>query len=236
MKKILVVAALSVSGNTFAAENETKPFSMDGEFGLISTSGNSDNTSLKAKLSANQDLDHWSNDFLAEGLYTESDDSTTANQYYLSGQGNYKLLNPDYRIYVFSSYENDKFSSYNYQATISAGWNHKLWENELSRFEYSIGPGFSFSETDDGNMDSAILRGSLAFRWNVSDNATFKQALSTEIGKDNTKSSSETSVSAKVIEDLSLKLALTLDHNTHVDNSTEKLDSQVSASVVYAFL
>ena len=235
MKRILFVAGLLIAGNAMAEENEVKPFSMDGEFGLISTSGNTDNTSVKAKLSASQELDKWSNDFLAEGLYTESDDSTTANQYFISGQGNYKLENPDHRLYIFGSYKNDKLSSYNYQSTISAGWNEKLWDNGTTSFEYSVGPGYSFAETDDENLDSAVLRGALAFAWKVTDTATFNQSLSTEIGEDNTKSNSETSLSAKINDAMSLKFSLTLDHNTYVSEGTDKLDSQVAATVVYAF-
>ena len=51
------------------AEDEPKSFTMDGEFGFIFTSGNTETTSFNAGLTAKQELEKWSNDFVLEGLY-----------------------------------------------------------------------------------------------------------------------------------------------------------------------
>lgn len=134
MKKTLIATGLLLTGNAFAQE-EVKPFTMDGELGFIATSGNTETTSLNAKLSAHQELEQWSNDFLFEGLYKKDDvaiddetseSQTTAQKYFLSGQGNYKLANPDHRLFLFGSYEDDRFSSFNYQSTLAAGWSQKV--------------------------------------------------------------------------------------------------------------
>ncbi|MEH6712966.1 MAG: DUF481 domain-containing protein [Paraglaciecola polaris] len=244
MKKTLVVAGILLTGNAFAQE-EVKPFTMDGEFGFIATSGNTETTSIKAKLAAHHELEQWSNDFLIEGLYKKDDvtltdgsseSQTTAQKYFLSGQGNYKLANPDHRLFAFASYEDDRFSSFNYQSTVAAGWSQKLWDNETTKFEYSVGPGYSFAETAEGeDADSFIVRGALGFNWKISDTATFKQIMSTEVGEDNTKSKSETSLSAKINSSLSMKLSLTFDHNSNVTEDTEKLDTQTAATIVYTF-
>ena len=94
MKKSLVLLGLCAAGNVFAAD-EVKPFSMDGEFGYIATTGNTETTSIKGKLAAHQELTQWSNDFIVEALYKKEtiDDveQTSAQKYFLSGQGNYKL-------------------------------------------------------------------------------------------------------------------------------------------------
>ena len=235
---------LFAATNVMAAD-EVKPFTMDGEFGFIATSGNTETTSVKGKLAAHQELERWSNDFVFEVLYKEDEvtlesgedeSQTTAQKFFLSGQGNYKLENPDHRIFAFASYEDDKFSSFDYQSTIAAGWSQKLWDDERSKFEYSVGPGYSFAELNDGTSEnSAIIRGALDYQWKISDTATFKQLLSTEVGENNTKSKSETSVSAKLNESLSLKLSLTMDHNSDVADGTENLDTQTAATVVYTF-
>ena len=221
----LIATGLLLTGNAFAQE-EVKPFTMDGELGFIATSGNTETTSLNAKLSAHQELEQWSNDFLFEGLYKKDDvaiddetseSQTTAQKYFLSGQGNYKLANPDHRLFLFGSYEDDRFSSFNYQSTLAAGWSQKLWDNETTKFEYSVGPGYSFAETSEGeDADSFIVRGALGFNWKISDTATFKQTMSTEVGEDNTKSKSISSLSAKINSSLSMKLTLTFDHNSNV--------------------
>ncbi|MGS2720771.1 DUF481 domain-containing protein [Paraglaciecola aestuariivivens] len=239
MKLSFVLIGLCAASNVYAAK-EVKPFSMDGEFGYIATTGNTETTSVKGKLSAHQELTQWSNDYIVEALYKKDEinnvEQTTAQKYFMSGQANYKLKNPDHRLFGFASYEDDKFSSYNYQATLAAGWSHKLWEDEKSKFNYSIGPGYAFSETKDGEeQNGLIVRAALDYQWKISDNAQFKQLLSTEVGNDNTKSKSESSVSATITEGLSLKVSLILDHNSDVADTRENLDTQTAVTLVYSF-
>lgn len=241
MKQSLILLGLCAAGNAFAAD-EVKPFTMDGEFGYIATTGNTETTSVKGKLSAHQELTQWSNDYTLEALYKRDEvgdspvDETTAQKYFLSAQGNYKLENPDHRLFGFASYEDDRFSSYNYQATLAAGWSQKMWEDDTSKFSYSIGPGYSFSETTDGvEQNGLIVRAAMDYNWKISDTATFKQLLSTEVGSDNTKSKSETSVSAQISGGLSLKLSFLMDHNSDVEGDTDKLDTQTAVTVVYSF-
>jgi putative salt-induced outer membrane protein YdiY len=239
MKKSIILLGLFAAGNAFAAD-EVKPFSMDGEFGYIATTGNTETTSIKGKLSAHQELTQWSNDFIVEALYKKDKindvDQTTAQKYFLSGQGNYKLENPDHRLFGFASYEDDKFSSFDYQATLAVGWSQKMWEDDASNFSYSVGPGYSFSETSDGEKQNGmIVRAALDYQWKISDTAQFKQLLSTEVGSDNTKSKSETSVSAQISGDLSLKVSLILDHNSDVADGIDNLDTQTAATLVYSF-
>ena len=239
MKKTLLMIGLCAASSAMA-DDKVKPLSMDGEFGFISTSGNTETTSFKGKLAAHQELTMWSNDFSIEALYKKdqvNDESqTTAQKYFMSAQGNYKLTNPDHRLFGFASYEDDKFSSYDYQATLAIGWQQKLWEDETSKFSYSVGPGYSFAQTQEGESDNGlIVRGALDYQWKVSETATFKQLLSTEVGSNNTKSKSETSLSAQINGSLSLKLSLIMDHNTEVADDRENLDTQTAVTVVYTF-
>jgi len=235
MKKTILLASMLVALNV-QAEDEAKEFTLDGEFGLIVTTGNTEATTVKGKITGHQELESWSNDFTAEALYQKDDEDTTAQEYFISGQGNYKLENPDHRIFIFGSYEDNRFGGYDYQSTIAAGWSEKLWSDDTSKFEYSVGPGYSFNKTNTGESEnSAILRGALAYERQISETATFKQALSTEVGSDNTKSRSETSVSAQLMGALSMKFSLVLDHNTQVAAGSDKLDTQTAVTLVYTF-
>jgi putative salt-induced outer membrane protein len=239
MQKTLILFGLCAAGNVFA-DDEVKSFSMDGEFGFIATTGNTETTSIKGKLSAHQDLTQWSNTFIIEALYKKDEvngeELTTAQKYFLSGQGNYKLENPAHRLFGFASYEDDRFSSFNYQATLASGWSQEMWENDTSKFSYSIGPGYSFNQTNEGiDQNGMIVRAALNYQWKISDTANFKQLLSTEVGSDNTKSKSETSVSAQISGDLSLKVSLILDHNSDVADDIDNLDTQTAVTLVYSF-
>lgn len=239
MQRTLLLVGLLAASQTYAADKE-KPFSMDGEFGFIATSGNTETTSVKGKLSAHQELKMWSNDYKVEALYKKDDVNgeslTTAHKYFLSGQGNYKLTNPDHRIFGFASYEDDRKSSFEYQSTIAGGWSHKLWKDDDSKFSYSIGPGYSFAKRLNGESENGlIVRGSFDYQRKISDTANFKQLVSTEVGSDNTKSKSESSVSAKISDEFSLKVSLILDHNSDVPDGKKKLDTQTAITLVYTF-
>jgi putative salt-induced outer membrane protein len=239
MNKLLILLGFFSAGNALAAD-EVKPFSMDGELGYIATTGNTETTSIKSKLFAHQELAQWSNDFMIEALYKKDkiDDvkQTTAQKYFLSGQGNYKLDNPDHRLFGFASYEDDKFSSFDSQATLAAGWSQKMWGDNESQFSYSMGPGYSFAETNEGeNQNGLILRAALDYQWKISDTANFKQLLSSETGDENTKSKSETSVSAIISGALSLKVSLILDYNSDVADDIDNLDTQTAVTLVYNF-
>ncbi|MFT6269246.1 MAG: putative salt-induced outer membrane protein YdiY [Alphaproteobacteria bacterium] len=246
MKKQLAaitVLTLCCAAPVFA--EEVKELEMNGEFGFIFTTGNTETTSASAGLSAKQELEKWSNEFLLSGLYKkdtvenamgEEVEQTSAQKFFASGQGNYKLENPNHRVFGFASYEDDKFSNFKYQATIAAGWNQKLWDDESSSFDYSVGPGHSFSENQLGeSLNSAIVRGAVNYSLNVSETARFTQTFSTEIGSDNTKSRAESALTAQIAGGLSMKLSLKFDHNSDVVVGVDKLDTETAVTLVYTF-
>ena len=246
MKKQVLASLIAISLTPAVfAEDDVKPFTMEGELGFISTTGNTETTSITAGINAHQELEDWSNDYAIEGLYKqetvegsdgEDVEFTSAQKFFASAQGNYKLENPDYRLFGFASYEDDRFSNFNYQATIAAGWNQKVLKSKKHTLEYSIGPGYSFIETQEGeSFDSVILRASSAYSWKISDTAKFTQTVSTEVGSDNTKSRAESALTATISGNLSMRLSFKLDHNSNVANNVEKLDTETAVSLVYNF-
>ncbi|MBT1450540.1 DUF481 domain-containing protein [Glaciecola sp. XM2] len=241
----LALALCLGSTAALAQDEEKKTFTMDGEFGFIVTTGNTQTTSISAGISASQEFDKWSNTYLIEGLYksdtVEDDlgeelDRTTAQKFFASAQGNYKLENPNHRLFGFASFEDDRFSNFKYQGTLAGGWNQKVWENETSAFDYSIGPGYSFAETQDGeSFDSPIIRGAFSYLWNVSETARFTQTFSTEYGSDNIKSRAETALTAQIAGGLSLKVSIKFDHNSEVADDLDNLDTETAVTLVYNF-
>lgn len=241
MKKLAltICSVLSVSA---AQAQDKKDFTMDGELGLIATSGNTQSSSLKAKLNAKQDLQDWQNSYIVEGFYKREKNSgndesqTSAQKFFSSVQADYKLENPAHRLFVFGSFEDDRFSGFKHQATIAGGWSEQLWKDESSAFKYSVGPGYSFAKKDDGeNASGVIVRAAADYDWKISDNATFRQLVSTEVGSDNTKSKSETSLSAKINGSLAMKLSFIMNHNSNVEAGKKKLDTETAVTLVYTF-
>ena len=247
LSTISALVALGLFASASQAEEE-QGFTMDGEFGFIVTSGNTETTSANGALNAKHELEMWSNEYTLKALYKKDEvdgvETTSADKKFASAQANYKLDNPDHRLFGFASYENDRFGAFDYQATIAAGWNQKVWNDTTSSFEYSIGPGYTFQDRFDVDENdniitveenSAILRGAFNYAYTISETAKFTQTFSTEIGSDNTKSRAESAVSAKIAGGLSLKVALKFDHNSDVADGRENLDTETSVSVVYTF-
>ena len=52
---------------------------------------------------------------------------------------------------------------------------------------------------------------------------------------DNSKYKAETSITTKLIETLALKFSFIIDHNTEVDEGTERTDTQTAMTLVYSF-
>ncbi|QJR79994.1 DUF481 domain-containing protein [Alteromonas pelagimontana] len=245
-KTVLVTALVGVMGASNAmAQDDQKAFSLEGGLGFIFTTGNTDSTSISGSLESHQELERWSNDYNIEGLYKkesvendagEDEDRTSAQKFYGSAQANYKLDNPDYRLFGFGSYKDDRFSSFNYQSTVAAGWNQQIWESDRQSLEYSLGPGYTWQETIEGEKQNGfIVRASAAYQWLISDTSKFTQTLSTEVGSDNTKSRSESALTATISGNLSMKVAIKLDHNSNVDSGIEKLDTETAVTLVYSF-
>jgi len=243
---ISAIAALGLFASGLQAQDDT--FTMDGELGFIFTSGNTETTSANAALNAKQELETWSNEFTFKALYKKDTvdgvETTSADKKFASAQANYKLENPDHRLFGFASYEDDRFSEFDFQSTLAVGWNQKLWKDDTSSFEYSIGPGYSFADrfvTDvDGNLtteseNGVVVRGAFAYAYSLSETAKFTQSFSTEVGSNNTKSRAESAVSAKIAGGLSMKVALKFDHNSDVTGDRDNLDTETSVNLVYTF-
>ncbi|GAA6135986.1 DUF481 domain-containing protein [Oceaniserpentilla sp. 4NH20-0058] len=242
--KILTAASLlAASQLTLAAE----PITGEAELGFVSTTGNTETTSVKAKVSVTQDLDNWKNTYLLDTLFKEEEvvingnkqNQTSAERYFASAQGDYKLNEDHSALFVYGSYEDDRFSGYEYQSSIAAGYADQMFSDETSFLNYNVGPGYFFSEQNDGETtDGAILRLALDYQLSLSETAKFKQALSSEIAfesEDNTKTRSETSISASLMGNLSIKASYNIIHNTEVPAGNDDVDTTTSVSVLYIF-
>lgn len=221
------------------AEDKVAPLTGEVEFGVIATSGNTETTSVKGKVAIKHELEKWKNNYMFDALYNKDDESTTANRWFASAQGDYKLNEADSALFVYGSYEDDKFSGFDYQSTIAVGYSDKLFNNEQSFLSYNIGPGYNVSENNAGDKQEAgIVRLAAEYQYKFSDTAKFTQLLSTEAaigsGK-NTRSKSETSISAKLMGNLSMKAAYTITNNSEAPEGSESTDTVTSITVVYMF-
>ena len=93
MKKQVLASlvAISLSPAAFAQDDEVKPFTMEGELGFISTSGNTETTSISAGIQAHQELEKWSNDYVLKGLYKQETVQQENDAALLSGRARTRI-------------------------------------------------------------------------------------------------------------------------------------------------
>lgn len=235
----------------FTADNHDtveRDFLLDGEFGFVTASGNTNTLSVKGALNAEHETQMWSNEYRLELLYKESEvevdgqpqNDVTAQRIYTTAQMDYKLDNPDNRLFLFGEYDNNRFSAYKYQAALAAGWAHKAINESDYQFRYSIGPGYGFAVNHDGETDEDkhgfILRASIEYKYQMSTGAKLRQFLSAEANDSSTRSRSETSISANIMDSLAMKLSFIMNYNSGADNVDAKnLDTETSVALVYQF-
>ena len=114
---------------------------------------------------------------------------------------------------------------------------------ERSFLDLSAGAGYRYNRlkepSEDGERyeDEIIGRVAGQLDFELSENALFRQKLSSEFGlhDNNTITESETSVQASVVGDLSLKLAYRVTHVSDAPPDSEKTDTETSVSVLYGF-
>jgi len=261
LKYCLLAIALLVTNNCFAKQNimrtiylANKPafdgddeLSMIGEFGFLLTNGNTNTSTITGKINTSQELPSWSYQVIADALYKESEvqeaglktNTATAQKVFISSQVDYKLPQPDDRLFVYSEYENNRFSGFRYQAAIAAGWTSRLWHDQFSEFKYSVGPGYSMAEVEDNSEEEdqkgLIIRAAMEYKRKFSKHATFRQFVSTEADQEFSKTKSETSLSTKISGALAMKLSFILNYDTSVVEESEDLNTEAAVTLVYQF-
>ena len=259
---LLLSAMIFILSNNALGQvkDEDKSLAVDAELGLLFTTGNTVSQALKGKVDIKHDMVHWKNNYILEGFSKQDEviiDDTgttetlrTAEKYFSSVQTDFKLDSENRGLFIFASYEEDHFSGYEYQGTVAAGYSDRLFKTKNSRFDYSIGPGISFTQTEDtvdengviieeGVTDEAgIVRVSLNYLYQISKTAKFTQIISSDMAVEtdkNTKTKSETAISANINNMLALKAAYTINYNSVVPADIEHADTQTSLSLVFSY-
>ncbi len=218
------------------------------EFGYVAVSGNQDTTSLNGRFSLGYELEKWRHEgFIstitssskfedAAGVVTENN----SEKYTAQAKSLYKFNNRAYGFGVFE-YDETKDSGYEYQYSVAFGAGYKFIKTKRHMLDGELGFGIRESETEPTltvpsvTNSESITRIAGKYAWKISDNSSFEQKISSEIGEDNTISKSYTGLSANVLENLALKLSYTLKHQTEVPLNFEKTETITSFTVVYTF-
>lgn len=238
----------------------TKPvFSASAQLGLLFQTGNTKSADIKAGLDFRYEKNLWRSLLIFDGLLkkTELTDEqgdtnfeTTDNKWSVVTQTNY-TVDTKKRNYLYGNlfYEENRFSSFESQASLSTGWGRRWYEDAKASLDADIGPGFKRDVTkptqasDDApflseTRDSIILQAQALYIRKINEHIEFKQLFvakhAIESGE-NSLYKAETSVTSKLIDSLQLKLSFVVDYNSKVEQDKANTDTQTAAVLVYSF-
>lgn len=228
------ISALALS--LVAAAPAQADWSGKGELGGVLARGNTETETLNGKIDMTSETDRWKHLAGFSVLRTVNDGVTSADRWELRGESDYKLTD---RSYLFGAlrFEEDEFTDYDYQATVSAGYGYKFIDKESTKLDGKIGVGYRKSElrVSGESQDDAILRGVLDYSHKVTDTTEILNKFLVEAGSEDTYLQNILSLQVSMTDTLALGLSYEIRHNTDVLPGTEKTDQVLTANLVFGF-
>jgi len=230
----LLVIGVLLAGQVLAQESVPE-WKGEAAIGFVMTSGNTETQSATLKSKAVNERAKWRHSAELDALNTEDHDVTTAERYLLAGQTNYKFR-PRHYIFGLVSYEDDRFSGFDWRASEVVGYGYRAIERADLTLDLEVGPGARQSMPDVGDRKSeGMVRLAGNLDWKVSETTNFTEVLTSEIGEDVTISKSVTGLKTQINNTLSMKLAYTVKHTSEVPAGIEKVDRETAVMLVYGF-
>ena len=215
-----------------------------GEAGLAIASGNSESQSGNAKLAVKHTMDAWENSAGLAGNYISDDVGTTAQRFEVFGQSRHQYTRQSF-WHGGVRYEDDRFSGFNYQATLSTGVGRQFIGNDRTKWSGQIGVGYKTFETRDsidpdtllptpGDSESAVaLVGATEFRHEFNDSTSFFEKFGFESTADNMFLQNEIGIAVNMTDRMALAVALAVRHNTDPPPAFRRTDTLTTLNLVY---
>lgn len=237
LRKVVIITLFLGGFSAVAiAEDKTSLWKSQAELGLVVTSGNTETSTINAKVDATHEEDQWRHNLHAEALNTTNNEITSAEKYLATGQSDYKYNDTDY-VFGIVSYEKDRFSGFEYQASLTGGYGRRILNETNMTLDIEVGPGIRFFKDEITMLseDDPLLRLAAKYSWAVSANATFAEDLSSEIGSDLAVTKSVTSLQVNINSTLALKISFTAKNTSDVPVGSKKSDTETAVTLVYSF-
>jgi putative salt-induced outer membrane protein YdiY len=233
---------------------------MSAELGFLFKSGNTKSGDIKAGFNLKHEKDQWVNLFAINAIAKKLEEENAAgekefvstdNKWDIAAQTNYSL-EADGKNYLYGSvaYQQDKFSGFVSQSSLSAGWGRHFWENETSSFFADVGPGIKYDTLraipatatteaiGETSETAAIIQAQMLYTAKINDYVEFKQYIVAKQALESEKNSAyraESSITTKLIESLQFKFSFRFDYVTDVEPDFENNNTETSLTLVYSF-
>ncbi len=205
-----------------------------GEIGASFASGNTETEVANAAFDLGVKSGKWAHTLGLAGNFGSDNGATTAQRWETRGQSGYDFTP---RAYWFGAgrYEDDRFSAYDFQATLSSGLGYRIIDSERTKLWIQGGPGYRFAEFNQTgeSENGAIARGDLGFDYQLSETTKIVERFLVETGSENTYLQNDLGLEVTIMGSLGLRVGYQIRHNSDVPPGVDKTDSLTTVGLIY---
>jgi putative salt-induced outer membrane protein len=252
LRFLLIVAVL-------AAPAAHAQWSGKAELGALLASGNTEAKSANTKLDVAHESDKFKNSIYFAALYGENADFATAERYEARYQLDFKITDR-FSWFIGARGEEDKFSGFAYQATVSTGATYKFIDNPATKLDASLGAGYKRFQPEvlikspagevlariEGNECNALTPPvscevvsepvatlSSNFEHDFSESTKITNKFLSEIGSSNTNLQDDIALQVAMSQSLALAVGYGVRYNSDPTPPSKTTDTQLTVNLVY---
>ena len=240
-RAIPTIAALLIAGVAQAQ------WTGKAELGVLLTDGNTESKSANTKVDLTHEGEKWRNNVYAAALYGENADFATAERYEARYQVDRKITDR-FSWFVGVRGEQDRFSGFAYQATLSTGATYKFVDSPATKFDASLGAGYRrlqpqvLIQTPAGEVldrikgedeSEPVLTLGSNFEHAFTDTTKITNKFLAESGSDNTSVQNDLALQVSMSDLLALAVGLGVRYNSDPPPLAESTDTQLTINLVY---
>ena len=216
-----------------AGEDVDRHWKGEVEAGVINTTGNSRNQSLRARMKLQLRTGNWRYGLTGDFLQVQ-EGGTTTTEYFSAMIKADRTLNEANYLFSLARYESDRFAGYRPRVAEAAGYGRRFSFSDRIRIDTEIGVGGRHTWYTDGTRTSeGIVRLAFALRWKVGGSSELSEEVFSEFGEHDVYTESQTSLKTKINARFALKANVTVKHDTVVPDERYKTDTITSLTPVY---
>jgi putative salt-induced outer membrane protein len=245
-----VIGALAIAAPIAAYADDPPPgWSGKGQAGYVMSRGNSDSDSANGILDVNLVQDAWKHELTLDGLYGKSAGIVSAERWDVREQSSYAITT-DLFSFGALSYQDDKFSGFQYQIDATAGIGYKFINSSTTKLAAQIGVGYRVLRPEDlikddtgavveripEESDSSVVgTAGVDFEQDFNANTKLTDKLIVVTGSANTQVTNALALEVKMSKKLSLAAGYGIVDNSKPPAGLKRLDSTTTLNLVYAF-
>jgi putative salt-induced outer membrane protein len=217
------------------------------ELGILSATGNTESKAANTKLDLIHEGSKWRNTFGFAALYSEGEEFSTAERYEAKYQADLKITD---HFSWFGSLrgEQDRFSSFAYQATVSTGASYQFIDSPTTQLDASLGAGYRRAQpqelikSDAGEVidrikgepeSEPVATLSSNYQHSFTETTKITNKFLAESGSDNTAVQNDIALSVNMTKSFALAVGFGVRYNSDPPPLAESTDTLTTVNLVY---